>query len=117
MVKRILSIRLFPHVPEDAAEEDSVKSQWKGCIAESDRLAILAVSQFTLMALTDKGSKPNFYQAMPPDPARALFDTFVQSLRNALGPERVATGAFGERMRVSLVNDGPVTILLDSRKK
>jgi D-aminoacyl-tRNA deacylase len=74
--------------------------------------AILAVSQFTLLADTRKGKRPSFVGAAPPDEAAQLFDYFCERLR-ATGVKRVETGRFGAMMDVSLVNDGPVTIVLE----
>ena len=73
--------------------------------------AALVVSQFTLIADTAKGNRPSFSRAARPEKAEPLYERFCDALR-ALGIE-VATGAFGARMQVELVNDGPVTILLD----
>lgn len=77
---------------------------------------ILAVSQFTLYASTRKGNRPSYAGAAPPDPARPAFDAFVAELSDALG-RPVPTGVFGAMMSVRLVNDGPVTIWLDSRAR
>jgi D-tyrosyl-tRNA(Tyr) deacylase len=78
--------------------------------------AILAVSQFTLFASTRKGARPSWSGAAPPEIARPRFDAFVGALATALG-KTVATGEFGAAMQVALVNDGPVTIWLDSRQR
>lgn len=75
---------------------------------------LLAVSQFTLFASTRKGNRPSYSAAAPPAVAQPLFDRFVFVAAQALG-RPVATGRFGADMRVELVNDGPVTILIDSR--
>ena len=72
----------------------------------------LVVSQFTLIADTAKGNRPSFTAAAPPQQAETLYAAFCEALR-ALGV-RVETGVFGARMHVELVNDGPVTISLDS---
>ena len=72
--------------------------------------AALVVSQFTLLADTAKGNRPSFIGAAPPEEAEPLYERFCEALR-ALGIE-VATGVFGARMAVELVNDGPVTIVL-----
>ncbi len=71
----------------------------------------LVVSQFTLVADTAKGNRPSFSDAAPPAAAESVYKAFVAALR-ALGVE-VTTGVFGARMRVELVNDGPVTIVID----
>jgi D-tyrosyl-tRNA(Tyr) deacylase len=73
---------------------------------------ILAVSQFTLLADTRKGKRPSFVEAAPPEEAEMLFDYFCKRLREA-GSASVKTGSFGAMMDVSLVNDGPVTIVLE----
>jgi D-tyrosyl-tRNA(Tyr) deacylase len=77
---------------------------------------LLAVSQFTLYASTRKGNRPSWHGAAPPEVARPAFDAFVALLARERG-RPVATGEFGADMRVALVNDGPVTILLDSRAR
>jgi D-aminoacyl-tRNA deacylase len=76
--------------------------------------AVLAVSQFTLYGDARKGRRPSFIAAAPGELARPLFDRVVQLLR--LAGVRTQTGEFGAEMHVALTNDGPVTILLDSRK-
>jgi D-aminoacyl-tRNA deacylase len=73
---------------------------------------ILAVSQFTLLADTRRGKRPSFVDAAPPEEAEPLFDYFCESLREA-GVASVKTGSFGAMMDVELVNDGPVTIVLE----
>jgi D-tyrosyl-tRNA(Tyr) deacylase len=75
---------------------------------------VLVVSQFTLIASTRKGTRPSFNDAAKPDHARPLYETFLVQLETALG-RRVARGEFGASMQVSLVNDGPVTLIIDSR--
>ena len=77
--------------------------------------AVLAVSQFTLHGDVRRGKRPSFDSAAPPDQARKLYEYFVERVR-ALGL-RCETGVFQAMMQVELVNDGPVTILLDSEKK
>jgi len=72
----------------------------------------LVVSQFTLIADVRRGRRPSFVTAAPPEAAESLVEAFAQALRNAGVPTQ--TGRFGARMLVSLVNDGPVTIVLDS---
>ena len=73
---------------------------------------VLAVSQFTLLADTRKGKRPSFVRAAPPEEAEPRFDHFCERLR-ASGVGTVETGSFGAMMEVALVNDGPVTIVLE----
>jgi D-aminoacyl-tRNA deacylase len=74
--------------------------------------AVLAVSQFTLYADTRRGNRPSFTGAAPPEQGEAVYDAYVQALRAEDVP--VQTGVFGAHMQVDLVNDGPVTILLEA---
>lgn len=76
---------------------------------------ILAVSQFTLFASTRKGNRPSWGRAAPPQIAQPLFERFVTRLSGELG-RPVPTGVFGADMQVHLINDGPVTIMLDTRE-
>ncbi|MFV0557308.1 MAG: D-aminoacyl-tRNA deacylase [Enterococcus sp.] len=77
--------------------------------------AILSISQFTLLAETKKGNRPSFIKAARPEIAIPLYEQFNQELREQ--GIQVATGEFGADMKVSLINDGPVTIILDSKEK
>ena len=78
--------------------------------------AALVVSQFTLHASTKKGSRPSYIKAAKPLVAVPLYQEFVASLEKVLG-KKVATGVFGAEMKVELLNDGPVTIIIDSKIK
>ncbi|HRZ38607.1 MAG TPA: D-aminoacyl-tRNA deacylase [Candidatus Paceibacterota bacterium] len=76
----------------------------------------LVVSQFTLLASTKKGNRPSYCNAARPEIAIPLYEAFIQRLEADLG-KPVATGEFGAEMRVALVNDGPVTVIIDTRRK
>jgi D-tyrosyl-tRNA(Tyr) deacylase len=75
---------------------------------------VLVASQFTLAALTRKGNRPSFDEAEEPERAKAMYELFIRRLKDLGMPVR--TGAFGAAMAVSLTNDGPVTVLIDSRE-
>ena len=77
---------------------------------------ILVVSQFTLFASTKKGNRPSFINSAKPDIAIPLYQSFLKNLNNTIEKE-AKTGVFGADMKVALVNDGPVTIWLDSKNK
>jgi len=77
---------------------------------------VLVVSQFTLHALTKKGNRPSFIKSARPEKAIPLYEYFVNELQKALN-KKVETGVFGAKMEVSLINDGPVTITIDSKSK
>ncbi len=77
---------------------------------------ILVVSQFTLHAAYKKGNRPSFIKAARPEQATPLYECFISQLANATG-KPIATGTFGADMKVALVNDGPVTIIMDTQDK
>ncbi|WP_139959941.1 D-aminoacyl-tRNA deacylase [Flavicella sediminum] len=77
---------------------------------------LLVVSQFTLQASTKKGNRPSYIKAARPEISIPLYEQFVQQLEKDLG-KKVATGVFGADMKVALINDGPVTILMDSKNR
>jgi len=77
---------------------------------------VLAVSQFTLHASTKKGNRPSYIKASKPDIAIPLYNEFIKGLQQQLG-KGIQTGEFGADMQVALINDGPVTILIDSKAK
>jgi D-tyrosyl-tRNA(Tyr) deacylase len=78
--------------------------------------AVLVVSQFTLQASTNKGNRPSYIKAAKPETAIPLYENFVQTLEKEIG-KKVQTGEFGADMKVELLNDGPVTIIIDSKNK
>jgi D-aminoacyl-tRNA deacylase len=77
---------------------------------------ILLVSQFTLHASTKKGNRPSYIRASKPDFAVPIYETMIKQLENDLG-KKIQTGIFGADMKVELVNDGPVTIIIDTKNK
>ena len=77
---------------------------------------VIVVSQFTLHASTNKGNRPSYIKAAKPDVAIPLYEFFVKQLETTLG-KKVQTGEFGADMKVQLLNDGPVTIIIDSKNK
>lgn len=77
---------------------------------------IILVSQFTLHALTKKGNRPSYIQAAKPEVAIPLYQKFISTLETEFG-KTIQTGEFGSDMKVSLLNDGPVTIIIDSKNK
>lgn len=109
IVKKILSLRLF----EDEANAEGAK--WSKNVTERD-FEILCVSQFTLQS-TLKGTKPDFHLAMGADQSKDFYENFLESLRKSYKSEKIKDGKFGAYMNVNIQNDGPVTILLDSKKE
>jgi len=105
LARKIVALRIFD-------DDDGVMNR---SIVDTGG-AILAVSQFTLFASTRKGSRPSWSGAAPPIVAKPRFDDFVAALARERG-QPIATGVFGAVMQVALVNDGPVTIWLDSRER
>jgi D-tyrosyl-tRNA(Tyr) deacylase len=77
---------------------------------------IIVVSQFTLHASTKKGNRPSYIKASKPEIAIPLYESFVKQIETELG-KKIQTGIFGADMKVSLINDGPVTIVIDSKNK
>ncbi|MGW9685427.1 D-aminoacyl-tRNA deacylase [Flagellimonas sp. 2504JD1-5] len=77
---------------------------------------VIVVSQFTLHALTKKGNRPSYIKASKPDVAIPIYEDFVQQIEQSLG-KKVGTGIFGADMKVDLLNDGPVTIFIDTKNR
>ncbi|MBR9988739.1 MAG: D-tyrosyl-tRNA(Tyr) deacylase [Gemmatimonadetes bacterium] len=112
MADKILSLRLFPDQPGNAHDERAGRpSSFSRDVIEVGG-GLLVVSQFTLYGDTRKGRRPSFTDAAPPEVAVPLYERFVAILEER-APGRVATGEFGAMMSVDLVNDGPVTLILD----
>jgi D-aminoacyl-tRNA deacylase len=106
IARKVRELRLFESDADSNRDFDRSVDDIKG--------GVLVVSQFTLAAECRKGRRPSFDAAAPPDVARPMYESVVAALRQS-GLD-VATGVFQAMMRVALVNEGPVTVLLDSRK-
>ncbi len=102
LAEKILALRVFP----DQNKKMNLN------VAEIQG-SVLVVSQFTLYANTASGNRPDFSQAAPPEKAHKLYLDFLSRLKKGLVP--VSSGVFGAAMQVTLINDGPVTIIMDSR--
>jgi len=105
MVKKISQLRIFP-------DDDDVMN--KSVMDVNGEL--LVISQFTLHSKTKKGNRPSYINAAPPEVSIPLYESFVKALQQASGI-KPGTGEFGANMQVELINDGPVTITIDSKKK
>lgn len=77
---------------------------------------VLVISQFTLHASTKKGNRPSYIKAAPPEQAIPLYESFLQTLEQTIG-KPVASGEFGADMKVALINDGPVTLTIDTKNR
>jgi D-tyrosyl-tRNA(Tyr) deacylase len=108
---KIVNLRIFDD-PQDAAHDNKVAN-----ISVKDINAdILLVSQFTLHAATKKGNRPSYIKASKPEVAIPLYEKMIAQLENDL-EKKIFTGTFGADMKVNLLNDGPVTICIDSKNK
>jgi len=105
LCRKILHLRIFP-------DENGIMNR---SILEHGG-SILLISQFTLFASTRKGNRPSYIRAGRPETAIPLYEKFIARLEEDLG-KQIVTGTFGADMKVELVNDGPVTIIIDSRLK
>ncbi|KAI9243716.1 D-tyrosyl-tRNA deacylase [Helicostylum pulchrum] len=105
MVNKILNVRVF----------DDNGVMWKKGVKDAG-LELLCVSQFTLQSVTTKGNKPDFHRAMKTEPAKSMYEEFLQKLGKTYDPLKIQDGEFGAMMIVDISNDGPVTLELDSRK-
>jgi len=105
MAKKLIQLRILP---DEQGRMNRALAEMGG--------QLMLVSQFTLYADSSQGRRPSFVAAMPPAPAEDLYDRFVEQCRALCGPLGIGviTGTFGAPMQVHLVNEGPVTILLDS---
>ncbi|BGP21223.1 D-tyrosyl-tRNA(Tyr) deacylase [Rhodotorula toruloides] len=107
LAAKLLALKVFPE------DKEGESWGWKKSVVEAD-YEILCVSQFTLQANLRKGAKPDFHGAKGPDVAKQMYEDFLQDLRTKYKTERIKDGQFQAMMDVQLVNDGPVTLILDS---
>jgi len=105
LVQKILGLRIF----SDAEGK-------MNCSLDEVNGEVLLISQFTLFASTKKGNRPSYIDAAPPGMAIPLYEKFIEVITASLG-SRLKTGIFGADMKVRLINDGPVTIQMDSKNK
>ena len=76
---------------------------------------VLIISQFTLYGETSKGNRPNFTEAAKPEMAIPLYNMFIERMKGNLGEDKIKVGVFGEMMEVKIINDGPVTVIVESK--
>ncbi len=105
LTSKIANLRIFPD------ENEVMNLSLKDIDGE-----MIVVSQFTLHAATKKGNRPSYIKASKPEIAIPLYESFVKQMEIELG-KKIQTGQFGADMKVSLVNDGPVTIIIDTKNK
>ncbi len=108
---KIVNLRIFDD-PQDSANDDKVPNISVKDIAGD----ILLVSQFTLHAATKKGNRPSYIKASKPEVAIPLYEKMIVQLEKDLG-KKIETGIFGTDMKVSLLNDGPITLFIDTKNK
>ena len=114
LAEKITKLRIFPGADVGIGAERS-PGQMERSVLDADG-NVLVVSQFTLHGSVRKGSRPSFNDAARPEVAQPLYEEFVLQLQTAMG-HRVETGRFGAMMQVELINDGPVTILIDTQSR
>ncbi|MBT6068123.1 D-tyrosyl-tRNA(Tyr) deacylase [Candidatus Peregrinibacteria bacterium] len=114
LIDKITNLRLFKHFDEEADDGKGKENYFDKSILDKNH-EILVVSQFTLCANTNKGRRPSFDKAAPPDQAKEMYNKFVQKLKTT--GLTVAEGEFQAMMNVHLVNEGPITIQLDSKER
>lgn len=115
MSSKLLSLRVFEDIDQPAGTSTEwVGKPWSKNVSQVDG-EILCVSQFTLYGTIKKGTKPDFHRAAKGEHAQSLYETFLRQLRDGLGQEKVKDGQFGAMMDVALINDGPVTLVYDTK--
>jgi D-aminoacyl-tRNA deacylase len=116
LVAKIVNIRIFASPTPALPEGEGVKNGVMNLSVKDIEGEIIVVSQFTLHAMTKKGNRPSYIKASKPEIAIPMYEKFVQKLRFEFG-KLIQTGVFGADMQVALVNDGPVTIVMDSKNR
>lgn len=105
LIGKVINLRIFPD------ENEVMNMSIKDCSGD-----IIVVSQFTLHASTKKGNRPSYIKAARPEIAIPLYENFVKTLESAI-EKNIQTGVFGADMKVALINDGPLTMIIDSKNK
>lgn len=135
MVSKLLKLRIWTEIPkiapkvdvaddqeeekqiDEVAKKDKTKplKNWDTSVTDNN-FEVLVVSQFTLYGVM-KGNKPDFHNSLNPVEAEKVYDNFVELVKKTYKAEKVQQGGFGDYMQVKIVNDGPVTMILDSKQE
>ena len=113
LIEKLLNLRLFDS--EVVSESGEAKTKYFDKSLLEEKKEVLIVSQFTLLANLNNGRRPDFSQSMSPKEAKGMYEYFVEKFRNSYEGV-IETGVFGAEMKVELVNDGPITLILESKE-
>ena len=116
LCQKIANLRIFASPTPALPEGEGAKNQVMNLSVKDTNGEVLLVSQFTLHASTKKGNRPSYIKAAKPERAIPMYQKCITQLESELG-KKIQTGQFGADMKVALVNDGPVTILIDTKNR